>query len=68
MRNLSPVDALLRLSVAFIGDDCDEAPMTEMDQLGYGISRLLLHRMEVLQSAMNRVAELQREAACSTSA
>jgi hypothetical protein len=62
MRNLLPLDALLSLRIAFVGDDCDDAPMTEMGR--DSISRLLLHRMDVLQAAMRRVAELQREAAC----
>jgi len=62
MRNLLPVAALLSLRVAFIGDKRDEAPLTDAGP--DSVSRLLLHRMDVLQAAMNRVAEIQREAAC----
>jgi len=62
LRNLSPFGAFLSLNVAFIGDDRREASIAEISE--DGISRLLLHRLEVLQAAMNRVAELQREAAC----
>ena len=62
LRNASDVDAVLGLNVAFIGDDWSDLSIAEMNQ--DGVSRLLLHRLEVLQAAMNRVAELQREAAC----
>ena len=59
MRNSPSVDAVLGLSVAFIGDAGSEEPV--MDE--HDVLRPFLHRLEVLQAAMNRVAELQREAA-----
>jgi hypothetical protein len=60
MRNSPSVDAVLGLSVAFIGDAGSEEPVKEMH--GHDVLRPFLHRLEVLQAAMNRVAELKREA------
>jgi hypothetical protein len=48
----------LILRVAFIGDDRDEAPITEKDQ--HDLSRLLLHRLTVLEAALRRVEDLRR--------
>jgi hypothetical protein len=61
MWNSPRIDAVLNLSVVFIGDDLGEVSITGTEQ--YDVSRLLLHRLEVLEDAMNRIAELQCEAA-----
>jgi len=58
MRNSSSIAAVLSLQVAFIGDVRAEAPITETDQCD--ISRLLLHRLTVLEAALRLVAELRR--------
>ena len=58
MRNSSSINAVLSLRVAFIGDAQDEAPITETDQ--HDQSRLLLHRLTVLEAALRLVAELRR--------
>ena len=57
MRNSSLIAAVLSLHVAFIGDERAEAPITELNQRD--ISRLLLHRLTVLEAALRRLAELR---------
>ena len=61
MRNPSSIVASLILRVAFIGDDRDEASNTETDQ--HDLSRLLLHRLTVLEAALRRVEDLRHETA-----
>ena len=61
MRNPSSIVASLILRVAFIGDDRDEAAITEKDQ--HDLSRLLLHRLTVLEAALRRVEDLRHETA-----
>jgi hypothetical protein len=61
MRNPSSTVASLILRVAFIGDNRDEAPITETDQ--HDLSRLLLHRLTVLEAALRRVEDLRHETA-----
>ena len=61
MRNSSSTVASLILRVAFIGDDRDEAPNTGKDQ--HDLSRLLLHRLTVLEAALRRVEDLRHETA-----
>ena len=61
MRNSSSINAVLNLRVAFIGDARDKAPITETDQ--HDLSRLLLHRLAVLEAALRRVEDLRRETA-----
>ena len=58
MRNSSSINAVLSLRVAFIGDAQDEASMTEKDQ--HDLSRLLLHRLTVLEAALRRIEDLRR--------
>ena len=61
MRNPSPVVAVLTLHVAFPGDAKDTALLAEIEQ--HEMSRLLLHRLVVLEVALQRVAELRDDAA-----
>jgi hypothetical protein len=58
MRNSSSINAVLSLRVAFIGDTRDEAPITETDQ--HDLSRLLLHRLTVLEAAFRRIEDIRR--------
>ena len=58
MRNSSSIAAVLTLRVAVIGDVRDEASITEKDQ--HDLSRLLLHRLTVLEAALRRIEELRR--------
>jgi len=58
MRNSSSIAAVLTLRVALIGDVRDEASITEKDQ--HDLSRLLLHRLTVLEAALRRIEELRR--------
>ena len=59
MRHSSSVNATLILRVTSTRDA--EAATTETDQ--HEISRLLRHRLAVLEAALRRVEELRREAA-----
>ena len=58
MRNSCSIAAVLTLRVALIGDVRDEASITEKDQ--HDLSRLLLHRLTVLEAALRRIEELRR--------
>ena len=58
MRNPSSITAVLTLLVAFMGDARDDALITEKDQ--HDLSRLLLHRLTVLEAALRRIEELRR--------
>lgn len=60
MRNSSTVAAILTRQVAFIGDAKDTASVGDGQ---HEMSRLLLHRLIVLAAALQRIAELQCEAA-----
>ena len=60
MRHFSPVNASLILRVTSNREDRD-APTTGTDQ--HELSRLLRFRLAVLEAALRRVDELQREAA-----
>lgn len=61
MRNSSPIAAFTNLDVVIIADNGKQAPIQERDQ--HEISRLLLHRLTVLEAALRRVEELRRGAA-----
>jgi hypothetical protein len=54
----SLIASILSMQVAFIGDERAEAPITKTDYRD--VSRLLLHRLSVLQADLRRVAELRR--------
>ena len=58
MRNSSSINAVLSLRVAFIGDAQGEAPIKETDQ--HDLSRLLLHRLTVLEAAFRRIEDIRR--------
>jgi len=59
MQRRPTVPAVLTLHVAFLGDSQDTAPPPEQHEM----SRLLLHRLVVLEAALKRVAELGISAA-----
>ena len=61
MQHRPPVPAVLTLHVAFLGDARDTAPIVDLKQ--HEMSRLLLHRLVVLEVALQRVAELRNDAA-----
>ena len=60
MRHSSPVNVTLILRILSSAED-QAASTTETDQ--HELSRLLRYRLAVLEAALRRVDELQREAA-----
>ena len=58
MQHRPPVPAVLTLHVAFLGDARDTAPIVDLEQ--HEMSRLLLHRLVVLEVALERIAALRQ--------
>ena len=61
MRGTAPVTVTLILRVATVGAELGTAAIAETDP--HGMRRLLIYRLTVLEAALRRVAEIQREAA-----
>jgi len=61
MRNSSPVAAVLFLQVAMPSDNENAAPVAGFEEPE--MNRVLRHRLEIIESALLKIAELQ----CGTS-